>query len=193
MSLTAKLEANPRKTRGVLHLGPVDISGVRDDILNIPQQVWELEDANKPNKFDALEKTQHIVFRFVSSLQDWRESYERPIWQLWKQRLEPVLRQATLAYGYPNGEFPRIMLAKMAPGGVIKPHRDTGPAARWPHKIHVPIQTNDRALFFVDPDYRCFQEGRAYEVNNLGIHAVKNGGDSPRIHLIFEYYDRDQC
>jgi aspartyl/asparaginyl beta-hydroxylase (cupin superfamily) len=29
-------------------------------------------------------------------------------------------------------------------------------------------------------------------VNNLDVHAVKNEGDSDRIHLIFEYYDPDQ-
>ena len=36
------------------------------------------------------------------------------------------------------------MLARMAPGGVIHPHQDANPAAKWPHKIHVPIVTNDR-------------------------------------------------
>lgn len=186
------LEPNPRKTRGVRHLGPVDSGRIRADILSIPSTVWEQENADKPNKFEALEQTQHIVFKFVSSLKDWRESYERPIWQQWKNRIEPVLRQATLAYGYQHGEFPRIMLAKMAPGGIIHPHRDAAPSARWPHKIHVPIQTNDQAIFFVDPDYHHFPEGHAYEVNNLGLHAVKNAGRDPRIHLIFEYYDRDQ-
>ena len=35
-------------------------------------------------------------------------------------------------------------------------------------------------------------EGEAFEVNNMGVHAVENNGDSDRIHLIFEYYDLDQ-
>ena len=192
MNSTAPPSPNPRKTRGVRALGPVDIRALRADILAIPPELWALENADKPNKFEALDKTEHIVFRFVSSLKDWRESYERPVWQSWRVKIEPVLRQAALPYGYRNGAFPRIMLAKMAPGGVIQPHRDAAPAARWPHKIHVPIQTNDRVQFFVDPDYHHLQEGQAYEVNNLGIHAVKNGGSSDRIHLIFEYYDCDQ-
>jgi len=34
--------------------------------------------------------------------------------------------------------------------------------------------------------------GEPVEVNNLDVHAVKNEGDSDRIHLIFEYYDPDQ-
>lgn len=35
-------------------------------------------------------------------------------------------------------------------------------------------------------------EGEAAEVNNMGVHAVKNDGDTDRIHLIFEYFDPDQ-
>ncbi len=37
-----------------------------------------------------------------------------------------------------------------------------------------------------------FPPGEAVEVNNLGPHWVRNGGDTDRIHLIFEYYDADQ-
>ena len=84
------------------------------------------------------------------------------------------------------------VLARMAPGGVIKPHRDANPAAKWPHKIHVPIQTNDKVVFFVEGIGYRMPEGEAFEVNNMGVHAVENNGDSDRIHLIFEYYDLDQ-
>src|SRR5690242_2082887 len=168
-TVSPRSEANPRKTRGVRALGAVDIRGIRADILAIPDAVWDRENADKPNKFEALDKTRHIVFKFVSSVQDWRQSYERPIWQEWKERLEPVLRQVVAPYGYRNGAFPRIMLASMAPGGIIHPHRDGGPAARWPHKIHLPILTNERVSFFVDPRHYHFPEGEAFEVNNLGL------------------------
>ena len=185
--------ANPRKTRSVRELGPVDIVALRDDILAIPEEMWAQENSAKPNRFEALDRTQHIVFRFVSSFDDWRQSYSRPIWDEWQERIGPILRQATLPYGYANGVFPRVMLARMAPGGMIHAHVDANPAARWPHKIHIPIQTNDKVQFFVDPDVHYFQVGHAYEVNNLGLHAVRNDGDTDRIHLIFEYYNPDDC
>ena len=35
--------------------------------------------------------------------------------------LEPVLAAATAPYGYRRGDFPRVMFADMAPGGVIHP------------------------------------------------------------------------
>jgi aspartyl/asparaginyl beta-hydroxylase (cupin superfamily) len=81
----------------------------------------------------------------------------------------------------------------MAPGGVIQPHRDTNPAAKWPHKIHVPLVTNDEVSFYVDGVAYHFPEGEAVEVNNMGVHAVENRGATDRIHLIFEYYDLDQA
>lgn len=184
--------ANPRKTQTVRRLGPVDISALRPAVLAIPEAVWNAENAGKPNRFEALDSTRHIVFRFVSNFQDWRQSYPRPLWEEWKALLEPVLQQATADYGYTSGEYPRVMLARMAPGGEIQPHRDGNPAAKWPHKIHVPIQTNDRVVFSVEGVPYYMAEGEAVEVNNMGVHAVANGGDTDRIHLIFEYYDLDQ-
>ncbi|HEY0230356.1 MAG TPA: aspartyl/asparaginyl beta-hydroxylase domain-containing protein [Dokdonella sp.] len=186
------MQANPRKTSSVRFLGPIALGGIVAEIDAIPEETWERENSAKPNKFDALDRTQHIVFRFVSSFADWRQSYETPIWQEWKPRIQPLLAQAVAPYGYRQGAFPRIMLARMAPGGVIHPHVDANPAARWPHKIHIPIQTNAQVSFFVDPNEHHFEVGQAYEVNNLGRHAVRNAGTTSRIHLIFEYYDVEQ-
>jgi hypothetical protein len=184
--------ANPRKTTSVRKLGPVDIDALRDAMLAIPESVWDAENADKPNKFEALDKTRHIVFRFVDNTRDWRGSHDRPQWSQWRALIEPVLRQATARYGYARGVFPRIMLARMAPGGVIQPHIDANPAAKWPHKIHVPLVTNEQVVFYIGQQGHHFPAGEAVEVNNLGPHAVRNGGATDRIHLIFEYYDADQ-
>jgi hypothetical protein len=184
--------ANPRKTQTIRRLGPVDLSALRPAVLAIPEEVWNVENAGKPNRFEALDTTRHIVFRFVSNFQDWRQSYGRSLWDEWKALLEPVLREATADYGYGRGEFPRVMLARMPGGGRIQPHKDGNPAARWPHKIHVPIQTNDQVTFYVEGVGYHLAEGEAVEVNNMGVHAVTNAGSADRIHLIFEYFDLDQ-
>ena len=183
---------NPRKTSSVRRLGRVDISDLREAVLALPEDVWEAENRSKPNRFDALDKTSHIVFRFVENFRDWRTSYDRPLWSEWKPLLEPVLSAATAGYGYARGAYPRVMLARMGPGGVIQPHRDANPAAKWPHKIHVPILTNEGVTFTIDGVGYRIEEGEAVEVNNMVVHAVTNAGHAPRIHLIFEYYDLDQ-
>ncbi len=187
-----EIQPNPRKTTSIRHLGTVDIGTLREAALAIPESVWNAENENKPNRFGALDATRHIVFRFVSNFLDWRQSYETPLWNEWKALLQPVLDSATAPYAYARGSFPRVMLARMAPEGVIHPHRDQNPAAKWPHKIHIPLLTNERVSFSVDGKDYHFPEGEAVEVNNMGLHAVENRGPTDRIHLIFEYYDLDQ-
>lgn len=183
---------NPRKTEGLRHLGNVDVARLVADVLAIPEETWDNENKNKPNKFDALSSTRHIVFRFVSSTKHWGKSYDRPLWYAWRARLLPVMEEAVRPYGYPNHAYPRVMLARMAPGGVIHPHIDANPAALWPHKIHVPLATNEKVAFVIGDSIHHLAVGHAYEVNNLDRHAVRNAGTTDRIHLIFEYYDLDQ-
>jgi hypothetical protein len=186
------MRPNPRKADSVRDLGPVDLSGIREAVLEIPEAVWDLENNCKPNDFGALSTTRHVVFRFIADPASWAESYDRALWASWKERLLPLMAQVVRPYGYARGAYPRVMLARMAPGGIIRPHVDRNRAARWPHKIHVPITTNDNVTFFVDRQGYKLQVGRAYEINNMAEHAVANQGDSDRIHLIFEYYDLDQ-
>lgn len=188
----SEIAPNPRKTSSIRRLGPVDVAELRDAVIAIPESVWAEQNAKKPNRMDALDATQHIAFRFIRNPWNWRESYDWPLWTQWKRLLEPVLTEATVPYGYERGAFPRVMLARMLPGGVIQPHRDENPAAKWPHKIHVPLKTNDQVTFYVDGTGYKFPVGEAVEVNNMGLHAVENRGDTDRIHLIFEYYDSDE-
>lgn len=190
MALT--IHPNPRKTATFRQLGQMDVAALKAAVLAIPEELWNAENADKPNRFEALDVTRHIVFRFVSSFRDWRDSYDRPLWAEWRHLLEPVMQAATAEYGYDRGVFPRVMLARMAAGGVIQPHRDANPAAKWPHKIHVPIITNDRVIFRVEGAQCIMPEGKAFEVNNMGTHSVENRGETDRVHLIFEYYDADQ-
>lgn len=184
--------ANSRKTSSIRRLGAVDISELRAAVLAISDETWNAENAVKPNRFEALAHTRHIAFRFVTDFDDWRRSENLRLWEEWRALLEPVLAQATAPYGYARGDYPRVMLARMAPGGVIHPHRDANPSAKWPHKIHIPLLTNDKVTFYVDGVGYHLPEGEAVEVNNMGVHAVANEGTTDRIHLIFEYYDLDQ-
>src|SRR5437588_4162344 len=116
------LPPNPRKTDSVRHLGMVDIAALRDAVFALPESVWEAEDANKANRFETLGATQHIIFRMVADFLDWSAFKDGPLWPEWRQLLEPVLAEATADYGYERGAFPRVMPARLAPGGAIHPH-----------------------------------------------------------------------
>jgi hypothetical protein len=72
MNDIARPAANPRKTTSIRKLGSIDIAALLAAVQAIPEAVWDAENADKPNKFEALDKTRHIVFRFVDSTRDAR-------------------------------------------------------------------------------------------------------------------------
>lgn len=182
--------ANPRKTTAVRKLGFVDIASLQAAVRAIPETVWEAENASK--RVYLLDPAHHLVFRFIDHPCDWRKSHDRPAWLEWRELLKPVLAEAVRSYEYSRGVYPRVMLARLPPGGVIRPHIDANLAAKWPHKIHVPISTNPMVVCFFGGEEHHFPEGEAVEVNNLHPHWVRNDGNTHRIHLIFEYFDPDQ-
>jgi hypothetical protein len=182
--------ASPKKTKTIRELGPVDISSIREDILNLPQEIWEVKDHDKPNKFDELGRTEHIVFKFIRDYDNHLDNFFYPIWDEWKSRLEPILETATKPYGYREGDFSRIMLAKLPAGGKIHLHIDPYKSSNCTHKIHIPIQTNPDVEFWINRKRYHLLEGSAYEVNNKALHGGMNRGSTDRINLIIEYYEK---
>ncbi|MBZ8182536.1 aspartyl/asparaginyl beta-hydroxylase domain-containing protein [Oscillatoria salina] len=187
---TQKDQASPKKAKTVRELGQIDISGIREDVLNLPAELWEKQDYDKPNKFKPLGRTEHIVFQFVRDYDNHIDTVNYPIWDEWKSRLEPILAAAVEPYGYENAEFCRIMFAKLPAHSKIALHIDPYKSSNYTHKIHIPIVTNPDVEFIVGHKRYHFAEGYAYEVNNKDIHGGVNAGDSDRIHLIFEYYEK---
>ena len=59
MSTIARPQANPRKTTSVRHLGRVDIDALLAAVQAIPEATWDAENADKPNKFEALAARAH--------------------------------------------------------------------------------------------------------------------------------------
>lgn len=152
--------------------------------------LWLRADMEKPNRFGAFEgSTLHIVFQYPLDLRSHERSAWAPIWEEWRDAVEPLVEHATRGYGYAGGRTTRIMLARLLAGKTIGRHIDGSPSAAVPHKIHVPVTTDPRVRFLVgDGDHRL-ERGRAYEVNNRIHHEVRNESDQDRVHLIFDYYD----
>ena len=86
---------------------------------------------------------------------------------------------------------PRVkdrMLSIVMPGHDIYPHRDVY-AADWICRVHVPLATNDRAVFVVDDIIYKMKVGFAYRVNISKKHMVVNNGTTPRIHFMFDCFE----
>lgn len=184
-------EVNANKTTRLRRLGDVDVTSIQHTVLALPAEAWDGAEAFRVNynKTGALRQTAHVIFRFSDRRSTPIRYLECADWRAWRHLLLPILRDAVRPLGYRTGVFPRVMLARLRPGGFIPPHVDGDARGSVPHKIHVPIVSNARVYFFEDDQRTHLGVGSAYEVNNGTRHSVVNGGATDRIHLVFEYLD----
>ena len=89
---------------------------------------------------------------------------------------------------YPN-EARAPMLSVVMPGHYIHSHVDPQPPD-WVVRIHVPLMTNRESCIFMDRAYHL-EIGCAYKINTERKHAIMNHGDTPRIHFMFDIFNRE--
>ena len=142
-------------------MGPIDISGIVEPFFPFQKRLG-YENAAKP-----------------TSSKRWTEPHIRVPFRRQHPRLASI---AEGRYG-PSGAnaccrngavdqavwlcargLPAGVLARMAPGGIIHPHIDANPAAKWPHN---PCTDYDppRVGFLVGNEVHHFPVGEAVEVN----------------------------
>jgi hypothetical protein len=99
----------------------------------------------------------------------------------------PYFRAVLDAFRCPQG---RVRLSRLAPGSVIRPHRDickeAASIAFEQVRLHLPVVTNDRVTFLVGGERLRLLPGRLYYVDFTKLHSVRNDGDEARVHLILD-------
>jgi hypothetical protein len=169
---------------------PQELLEPLDELLENSRDTFLVENAHKPNKFgDFGRTTQHIIFKFPEDLANHRRSYYLPVWEKYKEAVQPIIDHVTPYYGYTEGATCRIMLAKLKARKEIALHVDGHPSSDKPHKIHVPLITSPEVVFLSEEKEIHLERGIAYEVNNKVMHGGRNGTDQDRVHLIFDYYE----
>ena len=103
--------------------------------------------------------------------------------------IEPVL--ALLKNHYEFKQY-AALLTRCHPKGFVGGHVDRGNFLTLCHRIHVPIQTNDKAIYKIDNNSYHWEKGKNYEFDNTRMHGVYNGGDDHRIHMIINLYNLDR-
>lgn len=78
-------------------------------------------------------------------------------------------------------------LSVVMPGHTIPTHRDQQPE-HWLCRVHVPLTTNEQALFIVEDLIYRLEVGRAYQINTRETHSVVNAGNTPRVHLMIDVH-----
>ena len=78
-------------------------------------------------------------------------------------------------------------LLKLAPGAMIKAHRDPDLAFESGEaRLHVPVFTNPDVLFLIDNERVVMEAGTCWYINANLLHQVANRGASERIHLVID-------
>jgi quercetin dioxygenase-like cupin family protein len=101
----------------------------------------------------------------------------------------PYLRQVIDSFACDKQS---VRLMALAPGAVIKEHRDPGTALQEGlTRLHVPLQTSPEVLFTVDGDAVHFGAGHAWYLDASCRHAVHNRGTLARVHLLIDCVSND--
>ena len=82
----------------------------------------------------------------------------------------------------------RCLLARLPPGASVVPHIDRAPYFSKTLRIHVPVESHDRAWMVCDGLVYLMKPGEAWALNNLAVHAVWNAHSAlSRTHLICDF------
>ncbi len=174
------------------NLGAVDIRALREAILAQGEAAW-LDNTFRQQEYEVHQMTQSLVMVFAD-VSNWPELevQRQGAWNLLGPTALPLMQRILTRHYRPGGTIIRAMAARLAPGGVIKSHRDSHPSFHVGHRIHVPITTNPRVRFMIDGRPYKLEAGKAYEINNQRVHSVMNKGEEARIHFIFDYVPPQQ-
>jgi hypothetical protein len=148
--------------------------------------LWVVDDSRF---LTAHPDSRHIVFRFPDSYpHSHRSASYTELWDDWAALLKPVIAIVGERYGFVEWTTSKIMLSSLRAHAQVPRHVDANPSSLVPHKVHVPLVTNPGVTFVIEGERHHLPIGRAYEINNLLVHAVENVSDLERVHLIFEIY-----
>ncbi len=177
-------------------LGTFDITALRDRVITLTDADWNA-DTSRQQAFDAHTRTQTVKLIFDADYRH-RDPTVHPQFAAFEPLIKPMmdyicgyyqqsLRQRRIAEKNGPGYFIRTILTRLAPAAEITPHADDGHSLRRCHRIHVPVVTNPACLFTVGDLTWNMPAGEMWEINNRRIHAVRNDGTAPRVHLILDY------
>jgi hypothetical protein len=167
-------------------LGPIDMTALAARTLAQEPEAW-LEHELRQRRYDVHHDTQSIVLIFCDG--KWPDpdiTREAGYARLADVAL-PLMDEILAKYYPPGGTVLRAMAARLAVGGIIKPHVDANESFSQAHRIHIPLTSNTGVRFTVDGRPCPMKPGRVYEINNQKMHSVMNRGREPRISFIFDY------
>lgn len=102
----------------------------------------------------------------------------------WAEIAAPLVDHL-MVWNFTNCLCGGVGLFVLDPGQRHTPHTDVQPP-EWVTRVHVPVVSNPLATATTDEGTIHMLVGKAYRFNTRALHAVYNGGKTPRVHLVFD-------
>jgi len=160
-----------------------DTGALTSKIEQIPAAKW-LE-SGREQLFAVHKDTQSLLLVLFEDFKHQKPDYLEPYFDM-ENELKPLVEYVA-GYYQNNGFIVRLLLAKLLAGGQIPHHTDAGYSLLHCHRVHIPIITNDKVVFFVGGEEKNMRVGEFWEINNGVDHAVENRSDEDRIHIIIDW------
>lgn len=115
-----------------------------------------------------------------------------------RQELETILYPAgvvltktykaasTLMWELSRSRMGRVMVTKLPPEGVIKPHKDSELFTKYYDRFHFCLADNDKTVFRCGDELFKPQPGQVFWFNNALEHEVINAGETDRLTMIVD-------
>lgn len=117
------------------------------------------------------------------STYDQHENVDYPAYKLLPEARPLVMN----LMAYVGGErLGRVMINKIAPGGVIYPHADTPAHANYYSRFHIVLQSQPGVVFRAGDEQVYMATGEAWWFDNKQVHEVINNSADDRIHMIVD-------
>jgi hypothetical protein len=118
-----------------------------------------------------------------NSRYDQHENIDYPAYKVLHEA-RPIIRTI---FQYVNGErLGRVMINKIAPGGVIFPHTDTKDHTDYYTRFHVVLQSQPGVVFRAGEEKVYMGTGEVWWFDNSKEHEVINNSADDRIHMIID-------
>jgi hypothetical protein len=160
------------------------LNQIRDELLH--SDLWVNLDS-LPNRPRTWAGTSRIQLRTNQKIpgrhyHDVQETQDLPAWRTLTHTRNFVIDFAREV----TGEIGHVRAASLRGGAEIIPHVDIGEYCAVRNRYHLVIVSKNGTEFIAGDERVTMNENELWWFDNKSLHSVRNPGDVPRIHLVFD-------
>lgn len=160
----------------------VDAGRLAAEVRALPPDVWDVRGGKSRYPRQGVHQAAETVFlRGYAPAEGNIPVEDRP-------PLEALPYTRQLIYGELGSLPQRCLLARLPAGGTVSPHIDRAPYFSKTLRLHVPVESHDRAWMICDGLAYLMKPGEVWVLNNTTVHGVWNAHPTlSRTHLICDF------